>query len=64
MGFVTARDDKQITVRTMTGISQTIQADNVKDETVSSNSMMPPGLVNTLTLKEFASLIDYLQSLH
>ena len=64
MGFVTARDDKQITVRTMTGISQTIEVGNVKEEAVSSNSMMPPGLVNTLTLKEFASLIDYLQSLH
>ena len=64
MGFVTARDDKQVTVRTMTGISQTIQTDKIKEEKVSSSSMMPPGLVNNLSLKEFASLIDYLQSLH
>ena len=63
-GFVTARDDKNITIRSMVGTSQTIDAKKVDKETVSKNSMMPPGLVNNLSLEEFASLIDYLQSLH
>jgi hypothetical protein len=27
------------------------------------NSLMPPGVVNGLTLREFASLLDYLESL-
>ena len=63
-GFVTAKDDKNITVRSMVGTSQTIEVKKVKKETVSKNSMMPPGLVNNLTLEEFASLLDYLQALH
>ena len=63
-GYVTAKDDKNITVRSMIGTSQSIEVKNVKKETVSKNSMMPPGLVNNLTLEEFASLLDYLQALH
>ena len=39
-------------------------ASKVAKESVSKNSMMPPGLVNNLSLEEFASLVDYLQSLH
>ena len=63
-GFVTARDENIIEVRNVAGISQTIPANEVTKEDVLEISMMPPGLVNTLTIRQFASLIDYLQSLH
>ena len=63
-GFVTARDDKTIKLRNLAGVSQTLQATAVDKEEVLDVSMMPPGLVNALTLRQFASLIDYLQTLH
>lgn len=63
-GFVTARDDKTIKLRNLTGVSQTIQSSAVEKEEVLAVSMMPAGLVNSLTLRQFASLIDYLQTLH
>lgn len=63
-GFVTARDDKRIELRNIAGVKQDLKTADVAKEEVLKISMMPPGLVNTLTLSEFASLIDYLQSLH
>lgn len=63
-GFVTARDEKKIELRNVVGIVQVIQTSNVVKEEVLKTSMMPAGLVNSLTVGEFASLIDYLQSLH
>ena len=63
-GFVTARDEKLIEVRNVAGAIQKINAADVTKEEVLKTSMMPPGLVNTLTVQEFASLIEYLQSLH
>jgi putative heme-binding domain-containing protein len=63
-GFVSERNDQFITVRNMFGVSQKIPTSQVKAEVVQKTSMMPPGLVNNLTLHEFASLLDYLQTLH
>ncbi|MBL6843375.1 MAG: DUF1080 domain-containing protein [Verrucomicrobiae bacterium] len=63
-GFVTARDEKIIELRNVTGTILTINATDISSEEVLKTSMMPSGLVNSLTVQEFASLIDYLQSLH
>jgi putative heme-binding domain-containing protein len=63
-GFVTARDEQTIKLRNLAGESQIIQTSAVEKEEVLDVSMMPPGLVNSLTLRQFASLIDYLQTLH
>lgn len=63
-GFVTARDEERIEVRNVAGVKQIIRTADVTKEELLEASMMPPGLVNNLTLREFASLIDYLQSLH
>jgi putative heme-binding domain-containing protein len=63
-GFVTGRDDKTIRLRNAVGIIQVIKTGDVVKEVTREGSMMPAGLVNGLTLHEFASLIDYLQSLH
>lgn len=63
-GFVTARDEKTIKLRNLADVNQTIQTSAVDKEEVLAGSMMPPGLVNALTLRQFASLIDYLLTLH
>ncbi|MGC6564692.1 MAG: hypothetical protein ACON38_03660, partial [Akkermansiaceae bacterium] len=63
-GFVTSRDEKTIELRTIAGVGQKLSVAEVADETALEESLMPPGLVDGLTLEEFASLIDYLQSLH
>lgn len=63
-GFVTSRDEKTIELRTIAGVGQKLSVAEVADETALEGSLMPPGLVDGLTLEEFASLIDYLQSLH
>lgn len=64
VGFVTARDEKAIKIRNLAGVAQVIPKASVVEEVTMKGSMMPPGLVNKLTIREFASLIDYLQSLH
>ena len=64
IGFVTDRDEKTIKLRNIAGIVQTIELKDVLEEKIIDGSMMPPGLVNGLTLREFASMIDFLQSLH
>lgn len=63
-GFVTDRNNETIKLRNVLGMSQTIQASAVDKEEVLKVSMMPTGLVDALTLRQFASLIDYLQTLH
>ena len=63
MGFVTREGADQITVRNVAAQESTYAVkDIVKRETL-PNSIMPPGLVNNLTVKEFAGLLDYLESL-
>ena len=61
---MTARNEERIELRNVAGIKQDLEIADVAYEEVLDISMMPAGLVNTLTLREFASLIDYLQSLH
>ena len=63
-GFVTARDEKTIKLSNIGGVSQSLDVAIVDKEEVLELSMMPSGLVNALTLRQFASLIDYLQTLH
>ena len=63
MGFVTDSEGDSIEVRNVAGITAKLSKADVKDQTLLPVSMMPPGLASTLTVREFASLIDYLQSL-
>lgn len=63
MGFVTAEEDGRIELRNIAGQAQTLsRAEVAKDEEV-PQSMMPPGLVATLSVDEITSLIDYMASL-
>jgi putative membrane-bound dehydrogenase-like protein len=63
MGFVTAETGDAVTLRDITaGEHRFPKADIAKRETVPV-SMMPPGLMLGFTVREFASLLDYLEAL-
>jgi putative membrane-bound dehydrogenase-like protein len=63
LGFVTNESGDKVTVRTITAQEFTYnKADIAKRDTLPT-SLMPPGLLNNLTVREFASLLDYLESL-
>ena len=63
MGFVTREQDGEIDLRNIAGIVTPIQAAEVKKREHQSGSMMPAGLAQALTAKEFTDLIEYLVSL-
>jgi len=63
MGFVTNESGDKVTMRNIAAQEFTYKkADVAKRDTLPS-SIMPPGLVLNLTVKEFACLLDYLESL-
>jgi putative heme-binding domain-containing protein len=63
MGFVVREGSDKVTVRNVASQESTYEVkDIVKRETLPT-SIMPPGLVNSLTVREFASLLDYLEAL-
>ena len=63
VGFVTREAADKVTVRNIAAQESTFDVkDIVKRETLPT-SLMPPGLVNALTVKELAGLLDYLESL-
>lgn len=62
-GFVTAEAADAVTLRTIDGKEARIPTDRIEDRVRQEISLMPEGLVDGLTVEEFASLIDYLVSL-
>jgi len=63
VGFVTREAADKVTVRNIAAQESTFAVkDIVKRETLPT-SLMPPGLVNNLTVKQLAGLLDYLESL-
>jgi putative membrane-bound dehydrogenase-like protein len=62
-GFISSKTDDIIELRNLFGQLSIIPRSEVKNEHKAGNSMMPTGLVNTLNIQEFASLLDYLCSL-
>ena len=63
-GFVTSQQDGVIELRNTSGTTSTIQDSEVASKSISTVSAMPPGLHMSMSVKEFASLLDFLQSLH
>jgi putative heme-binding domain-containing protein len=62
-GFVTQEAADKVTLRNVAGQEfQVAVSDIVKREKL-DRSMMPEGLAATLSVREFASLLDYLESL-
>jgi len=63
MGFVTFESASEVKIRTIAAQEFTLKTADLAKRDKLPNSLMPPGLVNNLTVREFASLLDYLESL-
>lgn len=61
-GFISAETADQVEMRDITGQVQKVKKSDIKKRQELEISMMPPGLANALSLKDFASLVDYLSS--
>lgn len=62
-GFVVREAATDVTVRTITAQEQTIPVAQVLRRVKQEKSLMPEGLAAGLTLSDFASLLDYIESL-
>ena len=60
MGFVTNESSEKIIMRDIAGQSKTLKTAEILSRKEIETSMMPPGLANSLSYEEFASLITYL----
>lgn len=63
-GFVALESAETVTVRDTTGISRELHQQNIEDRVKQEISMMPLGIVGTLSPEQLADLIAYLESLH
>jgi putative heme-binding domain-containing protein len=63
MGFITLEGAEEIKMRTIASQEFTYKTADIAKRDKLPTSMMPPMLMNNFTVKEFASLLDYLESL-
>ena len=63
MGFITSETTDQVTMRDMASQEHQISKADITERTKMPNSMMPAGLVHNFSVKEFASLLDYIVGL-
>ncbi|MFD1167031.1 hypothetical protein ACFQ2C_15590 [Sphingobacterium daejeonense] len=61
MGFITQETADKIVLRDIAGNVSTVKKSNVASRKEMPNSMMPPGLANSLTIEELASLVSFLE---
>ena len=62
-GFITGFDGPAFEVRNVSGMTQKVDKSLIVESGDRDTSMMPPGLVNNMSLNDFNALLDYLQSL-
>ncbi len=62
-GFVVREAADAVTIRTVTAEEQTLLVASIVRREKQERSLMPEGLVAGLTIKELASLLDYLEAL-
>ncbi|MEZ5388218.1 MAG: c-type cytochrome, partial [Prosthecobacter sp.] len=63
LGFITLESADNVKLRNVAAQEFTFALKDIKSRQKLPISIMPPGLVNNLTLREFASLLDYLEVL-
>ena len=63
MGFITLEGANEVKLRNIASQEFTFKTADIKERQKLPMSMMPPGLMMNFTVKEFASLLDYLESL-
>jgi putative heme-binding domain-containing protein len=62
-GFVTREGGDDLDVRNIAGITTTLAKKNITERGHREISMMPPGLMDKLTMSDLAALLAYLESL-
>ena len=62
-GFVVREAANEVEIRTVDGVRIVMKTKDIEERGTREDSMMPPGLVKNLTVKEFAALLAYLESL-
>lgn len=62
-GFITKEAADQVTLRDVTAREHVIKKSDIDERKTLSTSIMPPDLMNTFSVKELASLLDYLEGL-
>ncbi|TWT91515.1 DUF7133 domain-containing protein [Stieleria varia] len=62
-GFVTDEQSDRVTIRDQQAKERTILKDDIEARKTVETSVMPTGLMNEFTTREFASLLDFLSSL-
>ncbi len=63
MGFITLEGANEVKLRNIAAQEFTFKTSDIQVRQKLPISMMPPGLLMNFTVKEFASLLDYLESL-
>ena len=63
MGFVTREAADVVAIRDITGQQQDVRVADVEKREHLPVSLMPPGLMGGFTVRDFAGLLDYLESL-
>ena len=63
MGFVTTEAADKVVIRNVAAQEITLKTADIKKRDKLPSSLMPPGLMLNFTAKDFASLLDYLESL-
>ncbi|MDB6069421.1 MAG: Trehalose utilization [Verrucomicrobiales bacterium] len=63
LGFVTTEAADKVVIRNVAAQEITLAVADIKKRDKLPTSLMPPGLLLNFTAKDFASLLDYLQSL-
>ena len=63
MGFITLEGATEVKLRNIAAQEFTFKTTDIKERQKLPMSMMPPGLMMNSTVYEFASLLDYLESL-
>jgi putative heme-binding domain-containing protein len=61
-GFVVREGGTEVVIRDLAGVETTLRKEQIKARGVREGSIMPPGMADTMTLHEFASLLAYLGS--
>lgn len=62
-GFVVSEAADKVTIRNADGVEREIPTKSIDERVKQNVSLMPDGIVKELTIRELASLIDYLESL-
>lgn len=61
-GFITSETSEKVVMRNIAGEEFTLKINDILTREELATSMMPSGLVNSLSFEEFASLITYLEN--